>query len=166
MDAEIPDEHEQAARACWADQARALLQGGRTAVLTLATGGCARYAFSSEVSYVPDRRGFPLILYRSENPHHHLILSNTTMELRLVHEVDGEGNELTLVIATGMLRRVDPGDHDSLDRYHAAFHEWPDTGRRGRDRLYRFEPDHIRLEFFSGQRIALDKERVLEPIPR
>lgn len=137
----------------------------RRAVLTMTTGGCARYAFSTDIEYCLDRRGYPLFIYASGNPHHHLIVTNTTMDLRLTHEVDQEGNELSILILTGMLRLVDPGDHDSMDRHFRYFGTAAENYTRGSKRLYRFEPERAGFELFSGERRALALDQLFRRNP-
>jgi len=137
-------------------QAHALLRDRHEGTLAMATGGCARYAFCVDVPYCLDRRGYPLLHYSSPNPHHHLILTNTTMTLRLPHRVDAEGNEHSILILTGLLTLVDPGDHDSLDRHHRFFEVLMEHYPRGANRLYRLVPDQACFELFSGQRLNLD----------
>jgi len=133
-------------------QAYHRLVESRNAVLTMTTGGCARYAFSTDIHYCLDRKGHPLFVYASSNPHHHLVVTNTTMDLRLTHEIDPEGNELSILILTGMLRLVDPGDHDSLDRHYRYFEVTVENYTRGSRRLYRFEAERAAFELFSGER--------------
>jgi hypothetical protein len=137
-------------------QAFDLLRGRFAATLAMATGGCARYAFCLDVGYCFDRRGYTLLNYSSPNPHHHLILTNTTMTLRLPHNVDSEGNELSILIITGMLTLVDPGDHDSIDRHARYFQSITENYSRGESRLYRLVPDGACFELFSGKRLDVD----------
>lgn len=133
-------------------QASNLLINSRRAVLTMTTGGCARYAFSSDIDFCLDRKGAPLLVYASNNPHHHLVITNTSMDLRIAHQIDHEGNELSILILTGMLRMVDPGDHESIDRYHRYFGIVIENFSRGSNRLYRFEAQRAGFELFSGER--------------
>jgi len=133
----------------------------RKAVLTMTTGGCARYAFSTDIEYCLDRRGNPLLIYTSGNPHHHLVVTNTTMDLRLPHELDAEGNELSILILTGLLRLVDPGDHDSIDRHDRYFGRPIENFTRGSHRLYRFEAERAGFELFSGQRLELSLSHLI-----
>lgn len=142
-------------------QAYHRLLESRSAVLTMTTGGCARYAFSTEIQYCLDRKGHPLFVYASSNPHHHLVVTNTTMDLRLAHEIDPEGNELSILILTGMLRLVDPGDHDSLDRHYRYFDITVENYTRGSQRLYRFEAERAGFELFSGERQNLPLSAVI-----
>ncbi len=146
-------------------QAFALYRSRYAGTLAMATGGCARYVFCTDVSYCLDRRGFPLIHYSSPNPHHHLILNNTTMTLRIPHRVDAEGNEHSILILTGMLELVDPGDHDSLDRHHRFFSMAIENYTRGANRLYRLVADSACFEMFSGQRLALDLDQLCRKNP-
>lgn len=127
----------------------------RRGVLTLASGGCARYAFSTDVTYCLDRRGHPLILYASGNPHHHLIMTNSSVELRLIYQLDRDGQEEQIMLLIGMLRMVDPGDHDSLDRHARYFGQPIENYTRGNNRLYRLEPEHVLIEHISGARTPL-----------
>jgi len=144
------------------EQAYALLLASHTCILAMSTGGCARYAFSTDAHYCLDRRGYPLLNYTSTNPHHHLIMTNSTMDLRLVHRIDKEGNELSLLIVTGMLQLVDPGDHENIDRY-ARYYEFPtENYSRGSSRLYRFIPDKACFELFSGERINLNPGMIIK----
>lgn len=126
----------------------------------MATGGCARYAFCVDVGYCLDRRGYPLINYASPNPHHHLILTNTTMTLRLPHSIDAEGNEQSILIITGMLTLVDPGDHDSIDRHARYFQSVTENYSRGESRLYRLVPDSACFELFSGKRLNVERSEI------
>ena len=133
-----------------------MLRGRFAGTLAMATGGCARYAFCVDAGYCLDRRGYPLLNYSSPNPHHHLILTNTTMTLRLPHVVDAEGNEMSILIVTGMLTLVDPGDHDSIDRHARHFQSITENYSRGESRLYRLVPDGACFELFSGKRLSVD----------
>lgn len=140
-----------------------LLQPG--AVLAMSSGGCARYAFSCDTHYCLDRRGYPLIHYTSGNPHHHLILTNSSMSLRLPHKIDADGNELSLLIITGALHLVDPGDHDSIDRHFRYFKRMAENFSRGAGRLYRFIPDGVFFELISGERQPLEINKLLKRNP-
>lgn len=146
-------------------QAFARLLETHRAVLTMTTGGCARYAFSTDIDYCLDRRGFPLFVYSSTNPHHHLVVTNTTMDLRLPHEIDAEGNELSILILTGMLRLVDPGDHDSIDRHFRYYETAIENYTRGSRRLYRFEPERAGFELFSGERRSVPLDQLIRRNP-
>lgn len=127
----------------------------------MTTGGCARYAFSTDAHYCLDRKGYPLINYTSINPHHHLIMTNSTMDLRIVRDVDPDGIEQCIFLLTGMLVLVDPGDHDSIDR-HARYFDTPTENYcRGASRLYRLVPEKASLELVSGERIPLNLEEVV-----
>jgi len=138
-------------------QAFDLLRRRFAGVLAMATGGCARYAFCVDVGYCLDRRGYPLINYASPNPHHHLILTNTSMTLRIPHSIDAEGNEHSILIITGMLTLVDPGDHDSIDRHARYFQSVTENYSRGESRLYRLVPDSVCFELFSGKRLEVER---------
>lgn len=155
MDGITPDQYRNCSQEELNQQAYVLLRSHYTAVLAMSTGGCARYAYSSDAGYCLDRRGFPLTCYSSPNPHHHIIMTNSTMSLRLVHQVDKDGNEISILILTGMLKLVDPGDHHSLERHHRYFSASIENFSRGISRLYRFEPDQACFELFSGKRMPL-----------
>jgi len=155
MDTISPDQYQSGQVEDRIAQAYSLLSNRRQAVLAMSTGGCARYAFSSDIHYCMDRRGYPLINYISANPHHHLIITNSTMDLRLVHQIDAEGNELSLLILTGMLKLVDPGDHDSIDRHCRYYKSVTENYSRGASRLYRFIPETACFEQFSGERLPM-----------
>lgn len=142
-------------------QAHSLLLSRHEAVLAMTTGGCARYIFSTDAHYCLDRRGHPLINYSSGNPHHHLIMTNSSMDLRLVHQTDADGNEMSLLILSGMLRLVDPGDHDSIDRYSRYYDTEVENYSRGTSRLYRFESAQACFEQFSGKRFPLTLEAII-----
>lgn len=143
-------------------QAHSLLAGSHNGILAMSSGGCARYVFSTDARYCLDRRGYPLINYTSVNPHHHLIMTNSTMDLRLVDRMDQDGNELSLLILTGMLQLVDPGDHDSIDRY-ARYYDCPtENYSRGASRLYRMIPDKACFELISGQRLPLNLDAIIK----
>lgn len=137
----------------------------RAAVLAVASGGCARYVFSHDTAFMLDRKGFPLVHYASENPHHHLIFTNSLMEFRVVLETNPEGDELNILIATGLLRLVDPGDHDSIDRFLRYQDLEIENYSRGTNRLYRFEPAHARFELFSGERTPIVLDTLLARNP-
>jgi len=161
MDGINPDQYKSSSLAELNQQAFARLRGQFTAILAMSTGGCARYAYSSDAPYCLDRRGFPITCYSSPNPHHHLILTNSTMTLRLVHQLDPEGNEISILILTGMLRLVDPGDHDCLERHHRYFGLPIENYSRGITRLYRLEPEQVCFELFSGKRIPLGVDSII-----
>jgi len=148
-----------------ASQAYALLLASHTCILAMTTGGCARYAFSTDSHYCLDRRGYPLLNYSSTNPHHHLIMTNSTMDLRLVHRIDADGNELSLLLLTGMLHLVDPGDHENIDRYARYFDFPTENYSRGSSRLYRMIPDKACFELFSGERINLNLGKIIKKHP-
>ncbi len=135
---------------------RRRLYGRKQAVLAMASGGCARYAFSRDVCCCMDRNGFPLLAYESENPHHHLIMTNSGMTLRFDPEENPASDSRDdVLILTGMLVLVDPGDHDAIDRYTRFFGGEIENHTRGRRRLYRFDAKRADLEVLSGERTLL-----------
>lgn len=134
---------------------RYLLNNRHQAVIAMSSGGCARYAFSLDVDYCLDRQGYPLIHYSSDNAHHHLIVTNSTMDFRIVRETSPDGMELSIFILTGMLTLVDPGDHDNIDRYSRYFDVNIENYSRGCERLYRFTPSQARNELISGENNVL-----------
>ena len=165
MDNQSPDQYQPDTIEHRVEQAFDVLINQGKAVLAMTTGGCARYAFSADAPYCFDRRGYPLIHYSSANPHHHLIMTNSTMDMRMPHRTDADGNELSLLILTGMLRLVDPGDHDSIDRHVRHFGGIVENYSRGASRLYRFAPEKACFELFSGQRIPLPLEQLIRRNP-
>jgi len=162
MDSVLPDLCRGATPDEQASQAYALLLESHACIVAMTTGGCARYAFSTDSYYCLDRRGYPLLNYTSTNPHHHLIMTNSTMDLRLVHRTDKEGNELSLLLLTGMLQLVDPGDHENIDRYSRYFDFPTENYSRGSSRLYRLVPDKACFELFSGERINLNLGMIIK----
>jgi hypothetical protein len=149
-----------------ADQEAAeLLAVARQGVLTLATGGCARYAFSFDMPFCLDRRGSPLLFYASGNPHHHVILTNTTLSLRLPHHIDPDGTEQSLLLLNGRMHLVDPGDHDSLDRHYRYFEQDIENFTRGERRLYRLRIEQAFFESFDGAHTPVAPARLLRRNP-
>lgn len=138
-----------------------LLLNNHKAVVAMASGGCARYAFSMDVDYCLDRLGYPLVHYSSDNAHHHLIVTNSTMDFRIVLDAAPDGMELSILILTGMLTLVDPGDHDNIDRHSRYFDENIENFSRGNERLYRLIADQARLELFSGRQYALPLQEII-----
>ncbi|HMP73976.1 MAG TPA: hypothetical protein PKE55_12005 [Kiritimatiellia bacterium] len=133
----------------------------RETVLALASGGCARYAFSATAQLCPDRKGAPLVAYESANPHHHMIMSNSGMTLRFTLSYLPDGTEDLILILAGRLILVDPNDHDALDRYLRYFGGSLDNHSRGARRLYRLHSERAHLEQVSGASTPIPLDRLI-----
>lgn len=115
---------------------RQLLRERANAVLALASGGCARYIFSTEVPIRLDDDGVLRLTYESDNPFHHDIMANSALHLRLLVDRQPDGTEQSHLVLTGRLV--------------------PDAGNAPSPaRPYRFAVRAAHLEFASGRRMPV-----------
>lgn len=109
---------------------RRLLRESATAVLALASGGCGRYIFSTEVSYVIGPNGWPVLTYESPNPFHHQLLARSGLHFVVDVEKNPDGSDRSRLVLSGKMTELDPA---------------------GDTRRYVFRPEHAYLSLETGE---------------